>query len=77
LGEGIIDGIKKCGDGYLVTHFKGNLYYIGPNGTITELLNTRNEKLYQADFEYINNRNLLIIPGLWNNKLLFYKYIPQ
>ncbi len=74
LGEGIIDGIKKCDKGYLVTHFQGNLYYINASGEVTELLDTRDDKLFQADFEYIPSINMVIIPALWNNKLLFYNY---
>ncbi len=77
LGPGIIDGIKKCGDNYLVSHFEGNLYSITPNGNITELINTRNEKTNIADFEYIKDKGLIIIPALWNNKLIGYKYIPS
>ena len=74
LGEGIIDGIKKCGEGYLISHFKGNLYYVGSTGEVKELLNTRAEGIFQADFEYIPSKQLLVIPALWNNKLLFYNY---
>jgi sugar lactone lactonase YvrE len=77
MGEGIIDGIKKCGDGYLVSHFNGNLYYISPSGEVKELLNTRSEGIFQADFEYIPSKHLLIIPALWNNKLLFYSIPAQ
>jgi len=75
LGEGTIDGIKKCHDGYLVTHFNGNLYHISSSGEVKELLNTHDEGLFQADFEYIPSKNLIVIPALWNNKLLFYSYL--
>ena len=74
LGEGIIDGIKRCADGYLVSHFKGTLYHISFAGEVTELLNTRSEGTFLADFEYIPSKNLLVIPALWNNKILFYEY---
>jgi len=75
LGKGTIDGIKKCKGGYLVTHFEGNLYFIANAGTVSELLNTRLEEIYQADFEYIPSQELVVIPALWNNKLLFYHFI--
>src|SRR4030042_3546834 len=66
LPPGIIDGIKKCGDDYLVSHYEGNLYLVSNNGEVTELLNTRTEQIYCADFEYIDELNLLIIPALRN-----------
>ena len=74
LGEGIIDGIKRCADGYLVSHFKGSLYHIIFSGEVKELLDTHSEGTFLADFEYIPSKNLLVIPTLWNNKLLFYEY---
>jgi hypothetical protein len=74
LAPGIIDGIKKCGEGWLVSHFEGNLYLIEPSGQIKELLNTRNEKKYIADFEYIRDKGLIIVPDLWGNRLSGYQY---
>jgi sugar lactone lactonase YvrE len=76
LGPGIIDGIKKCGDGYLVSHYLGNLYLVKPSGEVTELINTRDEKTNIADFEYIADKQLIVIPALANNKLLGYKFDP-
>jgi hypothetical protein len=61
---------------YLVSHFEGNLYLISPDGEVEELMNTRNEKSFIADFEYIENKEMLIVPSLWNNKLTAYKYKP-
>ena len=74
LAPGIIDGIKKCGEGWLVSHFEGNLYLIEPSGQILELLNTRNEKKYIADFEYIRDKGLIVVPDLWGNRLSGYQY---
>ncbi len=74
LPSGIIDGIKKCGNGYLVSHYQGNLYLVRHGGEVVELLNTRGEKTECADFEYVNEKNLLIIPALRSNKLIIYQY---
>ncbi len=74
LHAGIIDGIKKCGTNYLVSHYNGNLYLVKKNGEVTELLNTRPSEIKCADFEYIESMNLLIIPALRNNKVFIYKY---
>jgi len=74
LGPGIIDGIKKCGEDYLVSHFLGNLYLVKPSGEVKELLNTRDAKINIADFEYIEDKELIVIPALWNNKLIGYRF---
>jgi sugar lactone lactonase YvrE len=76
LGKGTLDGIKTCEADYLVTIFEGRLLRISPQGNVKEILNTQGEGIFQADFEYIPSKELLIIPALWNNKLLFYKYSP-
>lgn len=77
LGEGLIDGIKKCDEGYLVSLYYGILLLVNQNGTVTQLLNTKEQNIPCADFEYIKNEKMVIIPTLWNNKLYGYKYNPK
>lgn len=72
MDEGILDGIRPYGNDLLVTHFEGSLYRISNSGEITELLNTRDSKTNLADFDYIPEKKMLIIPGLWNNKVAAY-----
>jgi DNA-binding beta-propeller fold protein YncE len=72
--KGILDGIKKIGNDYLVSHFEGNLYRVKQNGEVSELLNSRNEKIFCADFEYIDELKLLVVPALWNSMLICYMY---
>jgi len=73
LKPGIIDGIKKIGKNYLVSHFEGNLYFVSTEGLVKELISTRDERINIADFEYCEEKELLYIPALWNNKLICYK----
>jgi DNA-binding beta-propeller fold protein YncE len=77
LGEGLLDGVKKCTDGYLVSNYYGILLLVEQNGTAKELLNTKDQNIPCADFEFINNEQMIIIPTLWNNKLYGYKYNPE
>lgn len=77
MPKGIIDGIKTIGDDYLVSIFEGNLYRVEKNGHKTELLNTRSKGIFLADFEYIESKKILIVPTLWNNKLLAFKIEQQ
>jgi hypothetical protein len=72
--KGTLDGIKKMGNDYLVSHFEGVLYLVQQDGKIKELLNTRGTKTFCADFEYIESEKLFVIPALWNSKLFCYKY---
>ena len=73
LGPGTIDGIKKCGDGYLVSHFSGNLYLVKPSGQVTELINTREAEINIADFEYIPDKDMVVSPAMRKNKIICYR----
>ena len=73
LGEGILDGIKKCCDGYLVSDFTGSLYFVRPSGQITELINTRDAGINIADFEYIADKDMVVSPAMRKNKLICYR----
>lgn len=73
IGEQIVDGIRPCGSGYLVSLFEGNLFWVSLEGKVIELINTREEGVYLADFEYIESKGLLFVPCLWNNMIRIYK----
>lgn len=74
LGPGNIDGIQQYGDGLLVSHFMGNLYQIGEDGSVVELMNTRDKELFIADFCFIASDRLLIIPSLRTHKVYGYRF---
>ena len=74
LGKGIIDGIKTDKDGnYLVSHYEGKLYRITPSGEVTKLLDTSVPQFRTADFEYIIEKNLFIIPSLQGDRVTTYR----
>lgn len=73
LDEGIIDGIKLIGSDYLVSHYFGDLNIVSDNGDVKTILNTREDKIQCADFEFIAQDSLIIIPALRNKKVFAYK----
>lgn len=78
-GKGIevIDGLKKYGDDYLISHYKGTILRIRSDGRVTKVLDTSKKGIYCADFEFIEDRLLFIIPSLKNNLVSVYKYTPD
>jgi|GEM_PF-1569270 len=75
LGPGNIDGIQVDEKGnYWVSHFLGNLYRITPDGQAEELMNTRDKDIFIADFCYLQDKRLLIIPSLRTNRVYGYTY---
>ncbi len=74
LGAGVVDGIRVDNDGnYLVSHWEGQTYIVTPQGDVTEILDTMAEGLNDADFEFIKEKNLLIIPTFVGNKVVAYR----
>lgn len=66
-----IDGIKKYKDAYLLS-WKSELYsYV--NGNKTVLLELEDKSDFVADFDYIEKKNLIIVPFLMSNKVAAFK----
>jgi sugar lactone lactonase YvrE len=74
LGAGIIDGIRVLDDGsYIVSHWEGQTYVVTPDGGVTEIFDTMKDGLNAADFEYIAEDRLLIVPTFLGNKVVAYR----
>ena len=50
----------------------GLVYYIDDRGEVTEILDTQEAKLNAADIEVITDKDMLIIPTFFGNRLVAY-----
>lgn len=74
FGEGIMDGIKIDKDGnYLISHWEGRLYRVTPSGEVTKLLDTSAPGSKCADFDYIADHDLVIVPTMDGGLVKAYK----
>jgi len=65
--QGVIDGIKVGPGGrYLVSVYEGKLYAVAPDGRAEKLLDTTAPGDRLADFDYVPDRGLLLVPTLEN-----------
>ncbi len=72
LGHG--DGIVPVGNGdYLASSWRGELFYIDSNWKRTQLLDTRDDKINAADIDFIIDRNLLLVPTFFDNRVVAYQ----
>lgn len=68
------DGIEAVGNGgYLVSSWNGMVHYIDPNGNKTLLVDTRADSVGAADIEYIQEKNLLLVPTFFKNTVVAYE----
>jgi hypothetical protein len=70
MGAGIIDGIRVDPEGnYLISHWEGQLYRISPDGAVVELLDALPEGWNTADFEYLPEEGLILMPTFLDNRV--------
>lgn len=71
---GAIDGIKAGHDGDLfVSHAEGRIYRVSADGRVTKLIDTSGPGQYTADFDYVPEKNLLIVPTYVDNRVVAYR----
>ncbi len=71
--QGGIDGIKPVGPGrYIVSDWKGKIQIIEKGKAPVILLDTSAQKINAADFEYIPDKNLVIVPTFFANSVTAY-----
>ncbi len=75
LAPGVImDGIAKDGRGnYLIGDHVGRIFRITKEGKSQLLLNTKPSSIQIADFEFVQEKGLIVIPTLEDNRLMVYK----
>ncbi len=72
LGSGaVMDGIQSLGQGgYLLGDWNGSILRVSSREETQEILNTMDAKLTLADFAYIPDKRMLVIPTLYGNRVL-------
>jgi sugar lactone lactonase YvrE len=74
FGKGIMDGIKIDKDGnYLISHWEGRLYRVTPAGEVTKLLDTSAPDVKCADFDYIADHDMVIVPTMDGGRVKAYR----
>lgn len=67
------DGIVKNGNDIIVSCWNGIIYSVKPDGTKTELLDTRAKKSNTADVGFNPTSRILFVPTFFKNKVVAYQ----
>jgi len=68
------DGIEALGDGgYLVSSWNGMVHYVDASGASTMIIDTRADSIGAADIEFIQSKNLLLVPTFFKNTVMAYE----
>ncbi len=72
-GSGI-DGLHPVKNGiYVISDWKGKTSLVTDEDDVTVLLDTTDMDINSADFDYIKNKKLLVIPTFFDNRVVAYK----
>lgn len=73
---GGIDGLKSYRKNmFLISDWAGKVQLVGDDEEAQVLLNTTENKINAADFEFIPDMNLIIIPTFFDNRIMGYEII--
>ncbi|MDO7171286.1 hypothetical protein [Mariniflexile sp. AS56] len=78
IATGIVggDGIVAIKEGYIVSTWPGELFFVDkmkPGAAATKLLDTKDVKLNAADIGIIPEKNILLVPTFFGNKVVAYQ----
>lgn len=76
-GIGAGDGIAAVNDkSYLVSNWQGEVYFVveGIKGA-EKILDTKEQKINAADIEFVRERDLLLVPTFFDNRVVAYKLV--
>ncbi|WP_018477517.1 SMP-30/gluconolactonase/LRE family protein [Pontibacter roseus] len=68
------DGIVRVGaEGYLISNWNGEVYYVNQDGKKWKLLDTTERKINAADISYSPEQQMLYVPTFFNNRVVAYR----
>jgi len=70
-----IDGIQSDGKGnYLVSDWQGKTAFVSSAGEVKLLLDTSGSNINSADIEYVPEKQLLLVPTFFDNRVVAYLF---
>jgi hypothetical protein len=76
LAKGTLDGIRSVGDDLIVSHWEGRTFLITAAGEVQEVITVIGSGVNMADFEFVPEQGLLIVPTFSGNSLIAWKLNP-
>jgi sugar lactone lactonase YvrE len=81
IGDGYengLDGIVKLNnDGFILSNYRGMIYYVSLQGEKQILLDTREIKIMANDISFDHKSNTLFVPSFATNRIIAYKLVKE
>lgn len=67
------DGLEATGTGdYIASNWQGQLFYVSSDWDVIQLLDSREQGINTADIDYIIEKNMLLVPTFFDNRVVAY-----
>jgi hypothetical protein len=70
-GDGVTYSQKN--NQFIVSSWFGEVFTIQPEGKLTKILDLKDQKLNSADIDYMDDRNIVLVPTFFGNKVMAYE----
>jgi len=67
------DGVEMYKDGFIISAWEGRIFLVDNNWKFREFLNSTQQKINSADIEVIEDKDLLLVPTFFDNRVVAYK----
>lgn len=67
------DGVVKVGVDFIVSNWNGEVYYVTSDYRTKKILDTREVGSNAADIEFMEDKNILLVPTFFGNSVVAYK----
>ena len=73
------DGVTPTNENntYLVSDWNGEIFIVTPDGKKQSLLNTKEEKKNTADIWFVKEKNLVLVPTFFDNRIVAYTLVKE
>lgn len=72
--ESSTDGIEQMKNGdFVISSWNGLIYHVTADGNVTQLLDTRSQKLNTADIGFDADKNIVYVPTFFGNSIVAYQ----
>ena len=67
------DGVERYRDGFIISSWEGRIYAVDKDWKYREILNSTEQKINSADIEMIGEKDLLLVPTFFDNRVVAYR----
>ena len=69
------DGIEPWADGYIVSNWNGEIWYVSSEWETTKVMDVKDQKINTADITVDQENGLLLVPTFLDNRVIAFEIV--